>query len=290
MTLGPHLVVGCGYLGRRVADAWQAAGAPVHAVTRSAARADEFRAAGLLPVVADVTHPETLEALASLPPLDTVLYAVGFDRKAGPSMREVYVAGLQRVLERLPETRRLIYISSTGVYGDQDGDWVDEDSPCRPDRENGKICLEAEALLRGSDRYRSRTTILRLAGIYGPGRIPNREALLAGRPLNVPLGGYLNLIHVDDGVRVVQEAERAEAGKLYVVSDGAPVPREEYYRELARLLNAPEPSFAPPAVDDPAALRSSASKRIRSDRMRAELKPVLVYPSYREGLAAIVSG
>ena len=136
------LIFGCGYLGGRVAERWLAAGDVVAAVTRSAARAAEFHQRGLQPLIADVTRPESL---GQLPTAETVLWAVGFDPHGGKSRWQVYVDGLRAVLDALPEeTGRLVFISSTGVYGDSGGDWVDEDSPCRPTREAGQTLLAAE--------------------------------------------------------------------------------------------------------------------------------------------------
>src|SRR5271168_1343025 len=126
------LIFGCGYLGRRVAECWRTAGHDVYVVTRSAENARAFAAAGWLPIVADVMAPASL---ADLPSAETVLYSIGYDRAAGHSLSDVYVGGLANVLMRLPvSTGRLIYISSTGVYGATDGELVDEDSPCRPQR------------------------------------------------------------------------------------------------------------------------------------------------------------
>jgi nucleoside-diphosphate-sugar epimerase len=218
------------------------------------------------------------------------LYAVGYDRAAGKAMRDVYVQGLRNVLDALPDTtERILYISSTGAYGQSDGQWVDEDSVCQPARDSGRICLEAEAVLRGH-RLGERAVVLRLAGIYGPGRIPRQAALVAGEPIAAPSTGWLNLIHVDDAARVALAAEqRIEPPRLYTVSDGRPPQRREYYEELARLLGAPPPQFAEPAIDSPAALRAESNKRVSNARMLAELKVELAYPSFREGLAAIVT-
>ena len=133
------LIFGCGYLGGRVARLWRQTGEKVYAVTRSAGRAAEFSAAGWVPLVADLTQPETL---TSLPETDTVLFAVGFDRASGRSIGDVYAGGLKNVLDALSgNVSRIIYISSTGVFGQTDGDWVTEESPCRPTREGGQACL-----------------------------------------------------------------------------------------------------------------------------------------------------
>jgi nucleoside-diphosphate-sugar epimerase len=279
-----RLVIGCGYLGSRVAQRWRAAGGEVFAVTRLAARAAILQQSGLRPVVADVTMPGTL---ASLPAADSVLYAVGHDRAAGPSMRDVYVTGLRAVLDNLAgRVGRLIYISSSGVYGQNDGSWVDETTVCQPTRESGHVCLEAEGTL-AAHSLAERAVVLRLAGIYGPGRLPNRAALLAGEPIAASPQGYLNLIHVDDAAAVaLAVAEHPSPAALYLVSDGHPIERQEYYAEAARLLGAPPPRFVAPAADSPKAARAESNRRVSNARMLADLGVRLTYPTFREGLAA----
>jgi nucleoside-diphosphate-sugar epimerase len=286
----PKLIFGCGYLGLRVARRWRERDENVFAVTRSAERAAALAAEGLRPLVADVTRPETL---ANLPAAETVLYSVGFDRAAGHAMREVYVGGLRAALDRLhqaatPEFQRLIYISSTGVYGQCSGEWVDEQSTCEPTREGGRVCLEAEQVLM-AHALGQRAMILRLAGIYGPERIPQRSALASGEPIAAPAEGYLNLIHVDDAAAAVLAAEaRGNPPALYVLSDGQPVTRRDFYAELARLTGVAAPGFKSPAAGSPKAQRAETSKRINSARVVRDLSLRLEYPSYREGLAAIL--
>lgn len=277
------LIVGCGYLGSRVARLWLQDGHEVWALTRSPGRAERLAADGLRPIVGDVTDPRLDFPLRHV---DAVLWAVGYDRSAGRAMRDVYVEGLQRGLDLLPaSTGRFLYVSSTGVYGPSAGDWVDERSACEPTREGGRVCLAAESRLQEHPLGR-RAVILRLAGIYGPGRIPRRADIEAGRPLAVPSEGYLNLVHVEDAARIVLAAEQhAPLPSLYVVSDGHPVPRADYYRYLAELLGAPDPKFIPPDPEDPASRRAAADKRIRNDRLRAELPVTWQFPSYRAGLA-----
>jgi nucleoside-diphosphate-sugar epimerase len=281
------LIVGCGYLGLRVARLWRESQEEVFAVTRSAERAGQLAAAGIRPIVADVTMAGSLN---SLPAVETVLYAVGYDRKSPPGMREVYVEGLRHALDALPNSvQRIVYVSSTSVYAQTDGGWVDEASECSPVLENGRICLEAEQTLNSS-RWAARAIVLRLAGIYGPRRIPRSEALMAGEPIAAPAQGFLNLIHVDDAAGIVAAAARIEPPRLYTVSDGRPPQRGDYYAELARLLGAPAPRFINPPADSPAALRAESNKRVSNRRMLSDLRIQLQFPSYREGLAAIVAG
>lgn len=286
------VIIGCGYLGARVARRWLAAGDRVWAVTRSASRAAELRQQGIEPLVADITAPDTLAALAALDnPMDSVLYAVGFDRRSNKSRQQVYVDGLRNALANLPtDIARFLYISTTGVYGNHDGQWVNEETSCEPTREGGQVALAAEQLLLAHP-LAARSLRLRLAGLYGPGRVPRRAELAAGLPIAAPAQGFLNLIHVDDAASVVLAAEKltVPSPRLYVVSDGRPPQRADYFAEVARLAGGPPPTFVAPAADSPAAERSDGDKRVDSSRMLAELNIKLQYPSYREGLAAIVA-
>lgn len=271
----PALVIGCGYLGRLVSAAWRASRRQVAALTRN--RADELAAFGLEPIVGDVLDPASLKAL---PAASTVLYAVGLDRSAGRSMRDVYVGGLHNVLAALPPCGRFLYVSSTSVYGQTDGALVDEQSPTEPREESGRIVLEAERLLR---ELRPEAITLRFAGIYGPGRLLRRKAQFdEGVPLPGDPEGFLNLIHVEDGARAVIAAEeRGRPGETYLVADDTPVRRREFYSHLAHLLGTPPARF-----EDRAS--SVANRRISNRKARSELGFVPRFPSYVEGLAASV--
>ena len=269
------LIIGCGYLGLRVARRWLADGHRVAALTRG--RAGEFRSLDIEPIEGDVTNPESLR---SLPRAATVLYAVGMDRGAGHSMRDVYVAGLGNVLDALPEPGRFLYVSSTGVYGSADGGEVDETSPTEPTDDSGRTVLAAEQLLR---TRLSPAILLRFAGIYGPGRVMRADALRTGAKLAGDPGKWINLIHVDDGVEAVLLAElKAKAGHIYNVADGNPVTRGDFYARAAELLGTAEPVFDP-SQSTP---RGRGNRRVSNRRIVEELGFSPAHPSYREGLAA----
>lgn len=268
------MIIGCGYLGRRVARRWLAEGDAVAGLTRSAEHAQMLRGIGIEPILGDVTEPSSLSAL---PDADTLLYAVGLDRNSGKTQRDVHVSGLANVVERVAgRVGRVIVISSTSVYGQTGGEWVDESSACRPESPNGQVCLDAESLLR--ERVPA-ANILRLAGIYGPGRLIARIAeLRAGSPLEGNPDAWLNLIHVDDAASAVLACDRqSTAGATYVVADGNPVRRREYYSFLAALIGAPAPKLSEDAP-------RSLNKRCANRRLREELQVTLRYPSLRVGL------
>jgi nucleoside-diphosphate-sugar epimerase len=199
-------------------------------------------------------------------------------------MEEVYVQGLENVLDFLPQPDRFLYVSSTGVYGQTKGEEVDEDSPTGPLEESGRVVLAAEALLR---RRFSHAVLLRFAGIYGPDRLLRISALRNGETVVGDPDRWLNLIHVEDGARGVLAAEEwAKPGGIYIVSDDCPVRRRDFYVLLARLVGAPEPRFIPPRSDVSPPHRELNNRRVRNRRLRVELHTVLQYPSYVEGLPA----
>ena len=280
------LIFGCGYLGKRVAKLWLEQGQEVHVVTRSAERAKALAEEGYLPLVGDVTEPDRFP---DLPEAKTVLFAVGFDRTVGNSIMEVYAEGVKNTLARLPNSvERFIYISTTGVYGSADGGWVDETTAPAPHREGGKASLAAEQALD------TRGIVLRLAGIYGPGRVPYLDKLKNGEPIAAPSEGWLNLIHVDDGAHIVLAAEswshnQPTGPHTFCVCDGHPVVRREYYQEVARQIAAGPPVFTSPNAGSPAAARAAADKRVSNRKLLETLGVEMAFPSYREGLASILA-
>lgn len=269
------LILGCGYLGARVATLWQQQGRRVIAAARNAAHLPS----GVEPIVCDVLD---LASLRNLPPVDTVLYAIGFDRASGATMRAVYVDGLANVLSHLPRPKRFIYVSSSSVYGQTDGGWVDETSPTEPGEPSGQIVLDAESVLRTK---LPEAIVLRFAGIYGPGRLLRRQTIEKGDPIVGDADKWLNLIHVEDGARVILATEaNGRAGRFYNVCDDHPVRRRYFYATLARTLGAPEPTFVTPPDAPPP--HEKAHRRINNRRMKEELRVDLHYPDYDQGLRA----
>lgn len=293
------LVVGTGYLGKRVAQLAAGDETRVFTTTRRLDRFPELSRAGHLPLQIDWTDRRSLRNLPSLSPRARVVVAVSYDRRSSMGRFESQVGGLRNLLEVLPSDIRLCYISTTGVYHQTDGSWVDESSPAHPTRVGGRAHLRAEQLLHQMRPFAA-WNVLRLAGIYGPNRVPRAADVVAGNPISSPDQGFLNLIHVQDAARAVMGSwERmnsllggdSSAGmqrRLYVVADNAPVVRGDFYREIARQCGAPAPRFVAPDANAPVKMRSDTNKRVSNRKMKRDLVPTLDFPDYRAGLADVL--
>lgn len=277
------MVIGCGYLGSRVARLWRILGHHVYVTSRRAERADQFGKLGFDPVIADVTSPDTLK---NLPPADVVLFAVGFDRNSDHDIRTVYVDGFQNVVKCLADrVKHLIYISSTGVLADSAGQWIDETGATAPTRQGSQAHLDAEQLL-GDSRFSSRSTVLRLAGIYGPGRVPRLSAIANRDWQLLPNKGHVNLIHVEDAAAIANRVfELGLTDQLFHVSDGNPPKRKELYEYVASELGVGEIDWTK-TTDAIVAMRSSSDKRISNRKLITATRYEYLYPNFRVGVRA----
>lgn len=282
------LIVGCGYVGLPLGAELARQGHAVFGLRRSAAGAEELLAAGLTPVVGDVTRRESLQALPG--PFDWVVNTVS-SSKGGPEVyRSVYVEGVRNLIAWLAETslRKLVHASSTSVYGQTDGAGVTEESSAEPATETGRLLIEAENLLRAAaDGQGFPAVVLRVAGIYGPGRghllqqFVRDEARIGGDGSRL-----INMIHRDDVVgAIINALERGDAGRTYNVVDDEAVTQLAFFQWLATQLGKPLPPYAS-AAENAARKRGLTNKRVANMRLREELGCRLKYPTFREGYAA----
>jgi nucleoside-diphosphate-sugar epimerase len=283
------LIVGCGYVGLKLGIELRGAGHAVTGLRRSLEGAAEVAAAGLTPRVADVTR---LESLRTLPAdWDWVVNCVASGGGDVDAYRKVYFEGTRNLLTWLEDgpVRKFVYTGSTGVYGQDDGSWVDEESPAVPGSETGGVLRATEDLLLAAAGRGFPAVPLRVAGIYGPGRgyffrqFVKGEARLEGHGQR-----HLNMVHRDDVAgAVIAALERATAGRTYNVVDDEPVSQVDLFAWLAAALGRPMPPFV--AVDPHLQRRRAATnKRISNRRLRAELGYALRFPSFRDGYAAEV--
>jgi nucleoside-diphosphate-sugar epimerase len=229
---------------------------------------------GLAPALAQATH---------------VLVSIAPDAAGDP----VLAAHRSDLAAAAPHLKWLGYLSTTGVYGDHDGDWVNEDTPLTPGTQRGRWRVRAEEQWRAlADESGLALHVFRLAGIYGPGRGPFRKLRDGSARRIIKPDQYMSRIHVDDIAGVLAASiARPSPGAIYNVCDDEPSPPEDVLAYAARLLGMPAPPEI--SIDDadmtPMARSFYAeSKRVANDRIKHDLGVQLKYPTYRDGLLALL--
>ncbi|WP_246312255.1 SDR family oxidoreductase [Pseudaquabacterium terrae] len=285
------LVVGCGDVGLRVlrllAGRWR-----LLALTSSAARRDQLRAAGALPLVGDLDQPATLARLAGL--ADAVLHLAPPASEGAVDRRS---AQLLAALARSSRLRRLVYASTSGVYGDAGGAVIDETRAPQPSTARAARRVDAEARMRHFGRaFGVTVSVLRIPGIYAPGRVGGdpRERLARGTPvLHAEDDVYTNHIHADDLARAcVAALYRGRPQRFVHASDDTRLKMGDYFDLAADLAGVARP----PRITRAEAERTlspvqmsflSESRRLTNERLKRELRLKLRYPTVAEGLAAL---
>ena len=282
-------ILGCGYVGLELARQL-GADHEVVGVRRSEAGLAAVEETGADPVRADVTDAEDLEAV---PDVDAVVFAASSGGRGAEAARGVYVDGLRTVVrsfgarERVPD--RLVYTSSTGVYGNHDGEWVDEETPLDPTTEKTEVLAEAERLARElAPEYGIDGCVARFAGLYGPDRY-RLDRYLEG-PVTE---GYLNMIHRDDAAGVVRFMLESTDEDLLLAVDDEPVGKWTFADWLADECGVERPPKRTKAerleddISEAARRRILTSKRCSNDRLR-ELGYEFRHPTYREGYRSAI--
>jgi nucleoside-diphosphate-sugar epimerase len=271
------LSLGHGYTASALARQLLAEGWTVIGTTRSAARADELRALGVEPLL----WPGDLgPALARA---THILASAAPDAAGDPFLQSV---------PKITESRAqwVGYLSTTGVYGDHRGGWVDEDTALTPSSERGRWRVLAESQWRATGLP---VHVFRLAGIYGPGRGPFEKVRDGSARRIIKPGQFFSRTHVEDIAQVLAASIRHPApGTAYNVCDDNPAPPEDVLSYAARLLGQPDPPAIPFDQAEMSPMARSfygESKRVRNDRIKRDLGVRLIYPTYQEGLSALLA-
>jgi nucleoside-diphosphate-sugar epimerase len=280
-------VFGLGYSASAIAALLRRSGWQVSGTVRSAAKFEAQTVQGFAPLLFSDTDgirralESATHCLVSVPPGeagDPVLAAYG------------------QALGDAPKLHWIGYLSTIGVYGDLQGAWADEDTPAEPDTRRGVARIEAEAAWTAFCRERGLPLdIFRLSGIYGPGRNPLDRIRRGEARRIIKPGQVFNRIHVDDIAQTVAAAvfqERQEPGmRLFNLADGEPAPPQDVIQYAADLAGAPPPPEIPFESAELSPMARSfyaGNKRIRNDKIKRELGIALKYPTYREGLRALL--
>lgn len=282
------LIAGCGYVGCRLAESLGKTG--ISGLVRSEESSRELAGMGITPVQCDLGR--TAVGLPSTGGTD--IYYLLPPPKTGvvDSFMENFLQGL----EGSGPPRRIVYLGTTGVYGDCRGEWVDESTPVNPKADRALRRLDAEQQLQAWVRHQDTELVrLRVAGIYGPDKLP-LQRLRAGKPMVAERHApWTNRIHVDDLVQVLQAAMvRGRNGEVYNVTDGQPGNMAAYFNRVADFAGLPRPAAIDPSAGEQAlsaGLRSylAESRRIDNRKMLQELGVELRYPTLEQGLAACFS-
>ncbi len=273
------LIAGCGFVGGRIAARLLETGNEVWGLRRRTGALPD----GVRPLAADLTRPDRLAILPH--PIDSVFFTAGADGPGEATYRAIYVDGLRKLIDALaarkPHPQRLVVASSTAVYGQDAGEWVDEESPTAPSRHQGQVLLESEAVACAAPFP---ATVVRLGGIYGPGRTRLIDQVQAGGIKVGPAPHYTNRIHRDDAAGFFCHLLGLAAPlDLYLGVDDEPADQRVVVEWLAERLGVPQPRT------DPGAAGAPSGKRCRNRRLHAT-GYLLRHPTFREGYATMLGG
>ncbi len=283
MSAPSVVIAGCGDVGSRLASQLLAAGWEVHGLRRNVSRLPE----GVIGIAGDLFKKDCPDTWP-IGGVDYLVYCAAATDHDEAGYRKAYVEGLQHVLEWLDDygqqPKHLLFVSSSSVYGQQNGECVDETSPTQATGYSGQVMLEAEQVVFDSGIP---ATTVRLTGIYGPGREWLLSQVRQGYRVAVEPPLYGNRIHVDDAAGLlaflllhVEQGGTLE--KVYIGVDDAPAPLAEVVGWLREYLGVTEWA-------EDASVRRAGSKQCSNARAKA-LGWTPTYPSYREGYAAILKG
>lgn len=280
------LIIGCGYVGLPLGVELIRQGHDVFGLRRSAA--EELKSAGLTPVMADITARETLTGLPR--DFDWVVNCAASGGGSAADYRRLYLQGTRNLIEWFAAAppKKFVYTSSTSVYGQNDGSLVKEGSPTEPQAETAQVLVETEkVLLEAAQSKKFSSVILRVAGIYGPGRghwfkqFLIDEARIEGKGERM-----LNMIHLEDVVGVVIAAlKNGRTGEIYNAVDDEPVSQLKFFEWLGGALDKPLPASAPEDAEDNRK-RGVTNKKVSNRRLKMELGYQFKYPTFRQGYTA----
>ena len=282
------LIVGCGYVGLPLGAELVRLGHEVSGLRRQASAGNELKAAGIRPLVGDVTRPESLARLPHA--FDWVVNCVASGGGTAEDYRRIYLQGTRHVMEWLSATppQKFVYTGSTSVYGQTDGSPVKETSPTEPAAETAKVLLETEKVLLAAVADRKvPAVILRVAGIYGPDRGQAFKQFLKNEARMEGDGSrFLNMIHRDDLIGcLIAVLKGGRAGEIYNTVDDEPVTQANFFQWLAEELGREPPPMVPenPEADRK---RGVTNKRVSNRKLKMELGHQFKYPNFRIGYSA----
>ena len=280
-----YFVIGCGYVGSKVAH--HLANKPLIALARSQHSQSRLQTLGIPWVYGDL---DERDSLVKLPVKNTILYY--FVPPPATGLVDSRLTNLCTSFEHLPQ--KIILISTTGVYGDCQGAWIDETQPLNPQTDRAKRRVHAETVLQQwAETQGVAITIFRVPGIYGPDRLPLKRLQQETPVLDPAISPFSNRIHIDDLVNACLVARDREKTGIYNISDGHPTTMTDFFNQVAQAFHFP----LPPTVDWSQAKQQfsasmmsylAESKRLDNRKMREQLGVIPRYSDLQTGLAQCV--
>jgi len=285
-------IVGCGDIGRRVAQQWRQNGLSVTGLVRPNSSVQDLQQQDIRPLLLDLDKPPVDQS----PEPELVLHQALVYYFAPPPKtgeQDTRMAHFLQLIDGRQPPARLVYLSTSGVYGDQEGRLIDEQTPPRPVAPRARRRYFAEQAVRQWGEAQQVPVItLRTGGIYGPGRLPLKRIRDQIPVIHEHLAPATNRIHADDlSLACVAAAQKGRAGRIYNISDGAQSNMTEYFNTIADYFGLPRP----PAIDWNEAEKQLSpgmlsylreSRQLDNRRMREELGVQLRYPDLLKGLAS----
>ena len=273
------LIAGCGFVGLPLARSFVSSGWETHAITASKTSAANLHGEPFSAYAADITERTSWGHFAGRR-FDVVVHCASSGRGDASRYAAVFFAGTQNLMAHL-DYGRLIFSSSTSVYAQTDGSWVDETSPADPVRETSRILRKTEDLVLGSGG-----TVARLAGLYGPGRCAPLQKVLDGRAMIEEDGTRtLNTLHQLDAARALQFLAQTKSSDLFNVVDNQPLTEIDWFRYICHRLNKPLPPVGP---RDSNRKRGWTNKRVSNRKLRL-LGWDPIYPTFKEGVSSLLA-
>jgi nucleoside-diphosphate-sugar epimerase len=280
------VIIGCGYIGRQLAEKYRQDQIAVTGVVRSAESAESLQKLGIESRVIDLSSPVETDINFQ----DSLLFHFAPPPSSGTSDTNTRHL-LQAFTGSGQMPQRIVYISTTGVYGNCEGRWIDENEPLKPDADRAKRRHDAEQQLIAFGKNRGvDIVILRVAGIYGPGKLPIKRLQQNLPVIRQEEAPYTNRIHAYDLVNIARQAMRiGKAGEIYNVSDGHPSTMTEYFNTVADNAGLPRPpqiSLAEGERQLSAGMMSymRESRRLKNEKLLNQLNLELLFPSLTSGI------
>jgi nucleoside-diphosphate-sugar epimerase len=274
------LIAGCGFVGLPLARGFASSGWETHATALSEASVAKLNQELFRAYVLDITDQTGFQKLARRN-FDVVIHCASSGRGIASDYEAVFLAGARHLMGNL-ECGNFIFTSSTSVYAQTDGSWVDETSPANPSRETGQILRATEDLVLGTGG-----AVARLAGLYGPGRCVPLQKLLDEKAIVEGSGDrIMNMLHQLDAAGALRFLAETKSTGLFNTVDNEPIAELEWFRYVCDLLDKPIPPYRPRELNRK---RGWTSKRVSNQKLRS-LGWEPLYPTFREGVAAILGG